>query len=330
MGGGIILYIMTAVLGAVALGGAAFAFAGAKGEKTQKRLAAVSKTAVNARPARGADVSQARRKNMQAMLKEMEKQQAEQKKIVRISLRRRIEMAGLSITPRTYWLMSAGLGLVVALGLFFVAHQVWYVVLLGLFAFGVGLPRWILSFLKNRREKKFTREFANAIDVIVRSVKTGLPVVEAMKVVSTEIPEPVASEFKQLIEGLKVGVTMEAGLKRMYERMPTAEVNFFGIVITVQQKSGGNLSEALGNLALVLRDRKRLQGKIRAMSSEAKASAGIIGSLPPAVMLLVYLSTPEYIDTLFQVKLGNLMLLGCVVWMSLGILVMKKMISFKF
>jgi tight adherence protein B len=239
-------------------------------------------------------------------------------------------MAGLSITPRTYWLMSAGLGLFVAVILFFVAHQVWYIVLLGMFATGFGLPRWILSFLKNRREKRFTREFANAIDVIVRSVKTGLPVVEAMKVVSTEIPEPVASEFKQLIEGLKVGVTLEQGLKRMFERMPTAEVNFFGIVMTVQQKSGGNLSEALGNLALVLRDRKRLQGKIRAMSSEAKASAGIIGSLPPAVMALVYFSTPEYINLLFQVKLGNLMLLGCVVWMALGILVMKKMISFKF
>ncbi len=328
--GGFALYIITAMFGAVALGGAAFAFAGARGEKAQKRMAAVAKTQPSARPARAADVTQQRRKNMQAMLKEMEKQQAEQKKKVRLSLRRRIEMAGLSITPRTYWLMSAGLGLVVAAVLFFVAHQVWYVVLLGMFATGLGFPRWILSFLKNRREKKFTREFANAIDIIVRSVKTGLPVVEAMKVVSTEIPEPVSGEFKLLVEGLKVGVTLEHGLKRMYERMPTQEVNFFAIVITVQQKSGGNLSEALGNLALVLRDRKRLAGKIRAMSSEAKASALIIGSLPPAVMALVYFSTPEYIDILFQVKLGNLMLLGCVVWMSLGILVMRKMINFKF
>ncbi len=328
--GGFALYIITAMFGAVALGGAAFAFAGARTGKAQKRMAAVAKTQPSARLARGADVTQQRRKNMQAMLKDMEKQQAEQKKKVRLSLRRRIEMAGLSITPRTYWLMSAGLGLVVAAVLFFVAHQVWYVVLLGMFATGLGFPRWILSFLKNRREKKFTREFANAIDIIVRSVKTGLPVVEAMKVVSTEIPEPVSGEFKLLVEGLKVGVTLEHGLKRMYERMPTQEVNFFAIVITVQQKSGGNLSEALGNLALVLRDRKRLAGKIRAMSSEAKASALIIGSLPPAVMALVYFSTPEYIDILFQVKLGNLMLLGCVFWMLLGILVMRKMINFKF
>jgi tight adherence protein B len=115
----------------------------------------------------------------------------------------------------------------------------------------------------------------------------------------------------------------------MYDSMPTAEVNFFGIVMTIQQKTGGNLSEALGNLAGVLRDRKRLQGKIKAMSSEAKASAMIIGSLPPAVGTMVYLTTPAYISLLFTEKAGNLMLFGCAVWMGLGILVMRTMINFK-
>jgi tight adherence protein B len=123
---------------------------------------------------------------------------------------------------------------------------------------------------------------------------------------------------------------MEQSLRRMFERMPTAEVNFFGIVMTIQQKSGGNLSEALSNLANVLRDRKRLQGKIRAMSSEAKASAMIIGSLPPAVMALVWFTTPKYIALLFTEQIGNIMLIGCVAWMSLGIFVMKRMISFKY
>lgn len=329
--GGIALYIMTAIFGAVALGGAAYAFVGMRTEKVQKRMAAVAQPHASARSARAAaEATQQRRKNMQVMLKEMEKQQAEQKKKVRPSLRRQLEMAGLTMTPRTFWIGSAVMAVATAGMLFFIAHQPWYIALLGILAAGFGLPRWLLRFMIRRREKRFTREFANAIDVIVRSVKTGLPVIEAMKVVSTEIPEPVASEFKQLIEGLKVGVTMEQGLKRMYERMPTAEVNFFSIVITVQQKSGGNLSEALSNLAGVLRDRKRLHGKIRAMSSEAKASAAIIGSLPPAVMFLVYITTPQYIELLFHVKLGNLMLVGCVVWMALGILVMKKMISFKF
>jgi tight adherence protein B len=115
----------------------------------------------------------------------------------------------------------------------------------------------------------------------------------------------------------------------MYDSMPTAEVNFFAIVMTVQLKSGGNLSEALGNLSAVLRERKRLQGKIKALSSEAKASAMIIGALPPGVMTMVYFTTPDYIRPLFNTRAGNLMLAGCVVWMSMGIFVMKKMINFK-
>ena len=164
----------------------------------------------------------------------------------------------------------------------------------------------------------------------MRSVKSGLPVNEALKLVATEMPEPVRGEFRTLTEGLKVGVTMEDGLKRMYERMPTAEVNFFGIVMTIQQKSGGNLSEALSNLSGVLRDRKRLQGKIRAMSSEAKSGATIIGSLPPGVCVMIWFMTPSYIMPMFNTQMGNLMLLGCAVLMAIGVLVMKKMVSFKY
>jgi tight adherence protein B len=197
------------------------------------------------------------------------------------------------------------------------------------FAVGFGLPRWTLSFLTARRRKKFTSEFANAIDVIVRSVKSGLPTNEALRIVARESPNPVGGEFTRLVEGLKVGVSLDMGLKRMFDSMPTPEVGFFSIVMTIQSRSGGNLSEALGNLAAVLRDRKRLEGKIRAMSSEAKASSMIIGSLPPGVMLLVYLTTPEYIKLLFTEKMGNLMLAGCAVWMSIGIFVMRKMINFK-
>jgi tight adherence protein B len=222
-------------------------------------------------------------------------------------------------------------GSVAALAAFFclITRQTWIVTLLATFVFGLGLPRWVLNFLKGRREKAFTAEFANAIDVIVRSVRSGLPTNEALRIVARELPDPVGSEFNTLCEGLKVGVTLEQGVKKMLENMPTAEVNFFGIVMTIQQKSGGNLSEALGNLAGVLRDRKRLQGKIKAMSSEAKASAAIIGSLPPGVMGIVYLTTPDYIKLLFTEHMGNLMLAGCVIWMSMGIGVMRKMINFK-
>ncbi len=322
------MFAIVGVLFMLALGGAVFAFAGAGAEKTKKRVAAVARPTASARAIKGAtDTNQQRRKNVQAMLKELEKQHAQQKK--RPTLRRRIEQAGLSIEPKTYWILSGVAGLIGAMGAF-VAVNALYAVPLAAFAFAFGLPRWMLSFLKGRREKAFTREFAPAIETIVRSVKSGLPVNEALKLVATEIPEPVRGEFRQLVEGLKVGVTMDEGLKRMFERMPTAEVNFFGIVMSIQQKSGGNLSEALTNLAAVLRDRKRLKGRIRAMSSEAKAGAMIIGSLPPGVAGLIYVSTPNYIKPLFTNELGNLMLIGCGIWMSLGIAVMKKMVSFKY
>jgi tight adherence protein B len=326
MGGGF-LYTLTAILFVLAVGGAAFAFAGNGGGASKKRLATVSRQQATGTGTRiNPDSNAQRRKNVQALLKDLEKQQVEKKQ--RPSLRRRLEQAGLSITPRTFWILSATLALVAVSGCL-LTKQTWIASTLAGFAIGLGLPRWILGFLRKRREKKFTAEFANAIDVIVRSVKSGLPTTEALKIVAKESPDPVGGEFAKLVEGLKVGVTLEQGLKRMFESMPTSEVSFFGIVMTIQQKSGGNLSEALSNLAGVLRDRKRLQGKIKAMSSEAKASAMIIGSLPPAVMTMVWLSTPTYIDLLFTERMGNLMLLGCVIWMSVGIFVMKKMIDFK-
>jgi tight adherence protein B len=238
-------------------------------------------------------------------------------------------MAGFEkVEPRTFWIASGGVGAVVALVCFITGQSI-IVVALAAFAAAFGLPRWVLGFLRGRREKAFTAEFANAIDVIVRSVKSGLPTNEALKIVASEIPDPVGEEFTRLCEGMRVGMTMDQGLQKMYESMPTAEVSFFAIVMQIQQKSGGNLSEALSNLSGVLRDRKRLTGKIKAMSSEAKASAMIIGSLPPGVMGIVYATTPSYIMLLFTERMGNLMLLGCGIWMGLGIFVMRQMINFK-
>ena len=316
--------VMFAVL---AVGGGLLAFSGDSGA-SKKRLSAVTgNAAAISMSGRGAtDNNQQRRKNVTALLKDLEKQQVEKKK--RITLRRRIEQAGLTITPRSFWIMSATAALLAVAGCQLTGQNLLATLLISV-PVGLGLPRWILNFLRNRREKAFTNEFATAIDVIVRSVKSGLPTNEALKIVAKEIPNPVGSEFNKLVEGLKVGVTLEQGLKKMFDSMPTPEVSFFAIVMTIQQKSGGNLSEALSNLAFVLRDRKRLEGKIKAMSSEAKASAMIIGSLPPAVMGMVYMSTPSYIMTLFTERMGNIMLVCCVVWMTIGVLVMRKMISFK-
>jgi tight adherence protein B len=225
--------------------------------------------------------------------------------------------------------VTVGIGIVL-MALFFLLGYAWYTAILVGFAVGFGFPRWLLGFNISRRKKAFSREFANAIDVIVRGVKSGLPLNECLKIISVESPEPVGSEFKQIVEGQKVGVPLEESLKKMYERMPIAEVNFFQIVLTIQQKTGGNLAETLTNLSNVLRDRKRLHGKIRALSSEAKASAMIIGALPIIVMILVYVTTPSYIELLFTERLGNIMLVACAFWMSVGILVMKKMINFKY
>jgi tight adherence protein B len=311
---------------ALALGGAVFAFAG-NGGPASKRVSAISKPQASGRGAKTPDTAALKRKNVQALLKEIESKQAETKQ--KITMARRLEQAGLSdITPKTFYIASGCLAAVAAF-LSFATGQTLLVVALAGFVFGFGFPRWVLGFLKARREKKFTNEFANAIDVIVRSVKSGLPTNEALRIVARESPDPCGNEFNRLCEALKVGVTLDQGVKKMYDSMPTPEVAFFGIVMTIQQKSGGNLSEALSNLSGVLRERKRLEGKIKAMSSEAKASAGIIGSLPPGVMFIVYLTTPDYISLLFTEHMGNLMLLGCAFWMFMGIMVMRKMINFK-
>jgi tight adherence protein B len=323
------MLMLAVALLVLAFGGAAFAVAFGSNETSQKRIAGIARAQPGGHAARTAPESQGqRRKSMQQLLKEIEKKQAEKKPTM--TLRRRLDRAGFAEVPtRNFWIAS---GLVVFLTValcLFGAHMSLLVSAGAAFTAGFGLPRWVLNFLRNRREKRFTNDFAAAIDVIVRSVKSGLPTSDALKIVAAEFRDPVGSEFTRLIDSMKVGVTLEQALKRMYENMPTTEVSFFAIVMTIQQKSGGNLSEALGNLAAVLRDRKRLQGKIKAMSSEAKASAMIIGSLPPGVMALVYFTTPAYMSLLFTERAGNLMLAGCVVWMSLGIFVMKKMINFK-
>ena len=161
-------------------------------------------------------------------------------------------------------------------------------------------------------------------------IKSGLPVHDCFKIIGRESPSPLGPEFQKLVEVLGVGLTLTEALNKMYERMPTPELKFFSIVMAIQQKTGGNLAEALSNLSAVLRARRMMGEKIKALSSEATASAGIIGSLPPAVMILVTLTTPAYMMILFTDPRGQFMLLIAVAMMSMGVFVMKKMISFKF
>lgn len=318
-----------ALLAALCIGAIGFLVVGRESE-SQKRVARVTR-AGNARLSSVSDSevdnSEKRRKQMQETLKSLEEKQKEQKK--NISLETRIERAGLDIEKRTFYIASGVCGLVVMLCLMLAGLSM-LVALLGGFAAAFGLPRWVLSYLMKRRQNAFAEEFANSIDVIVRGVKSGLPVNDCLKLIAVEAPEPVRSEFHGLVEGQRVGVTLEQGLEKIYERMPLPEVNFFQIVLAIQQKTGGNLSEALSNLSKVLRDRKKMRAKIQAMSQEAKASAAIIGSLPPGVMLMIYFTSPGYLETLFTTTVGNMIIVSGLIWMGIGVLVMKKMIDFKF
>jgi tight adherence protein B len=267
-----------------------------------------------------------RREQVEGSLKEVEARRQKEKKL---PLSSRLTQAGLSWSPQKFMIISGVLGAVcLGIAILFGGGPISAIGLA--FAGGLGLPRWVLSFLKKRREKKFLRALPDAVDVIVRGIKAGLPLFDSIKVVAADSPEPLKSEFLAIIETQAIGMPLGEACARLFERMPVPEANFFGIVIAIQQKSGGNLSEALGNLSKVLRDRRKMAEKIQAMSMEAKASAGIIGSLPPIVMLLVYLTTPDYISLLWTHPTGQLMLCACVIWMSIGIFVMKKMINFDF
>jgi tight adherence protein B len=270
--------------------------------------------------------AQMRRKQVQDTIKDLE---AKQKAKRRVTLKTRLIRANLDIRPTTYYMLSALAGLIGA-GIVFITGSPPFVSLLAGFACGLGLPRWYLSRRTARHQVKFLRELANAIDIIVRGIKSGLPLGECLRIISEESPEPVRSEFINLVEQQNVGVPLSRAFERMYERMPLQEVNFFAIVVAIQSQTGGNLAEALSNLSQVLRDRYRLQAKVRTFSAEAKASAMIIGALPPLVMLLVFLTSPNYIALLWNEKIGNLMLIASAVWMLIGIAVMRKMIRFDY
>ncbi len=316
-----------AFLASVAVGGVAWVFlypilSGEK--KAELRKASVAKAEPVARVARGQQRS--RRDVVEQTLKEFDERHKKSKSVP-ISVR--IAQAGLTWSKRQFLLLSGGLGAFLFLAGIMSGAGLLAAVGLG-FAGAFGLPRWLLSYLKKRREAKFLHIFPDAVDIIVRGVKAGLPLLDCLKMITSESPEPVKSEFRMIVETQAIGMPLGEACQKLYDEMPVPEANFFGIVVAIQQKSGGNLAEALGNLSRVLRDRKKMKAKIQAMSQEAKASASIIGALPLAVMTLVYITSPDYIALLWTEPLGRVMLAASAVWMSLGVMVMKKMINFDF
>jgi tight adherence protein B len=242
-------------------------------------------------------------------------------------IKTQIKQAGLTLSIERFYVYSVLSGVVVTfMALIFGAPLI---LLPGAFLAGVfGLPRWVIGFIRGRRMKAFLNEFPNALDILVRAVKSGLPLNDGVRLIANESPEPVRGEFRRIVEAQQIGLSLPEASLRMQETMPCPEAGFFGIVIQIQSQAGGNLSEALGNLSRVLRDRKKMKAKVQALSMEAKASAVIIGSLPFAVALLVYLTSPNYIAPLFTTSTGNLILLVAGIWMSMGIFVMRKMMNF--
>jgi tight adherence protein B len=318
---------------AVAVGGLALAvlFPFFSSDKSSKRVGQIadgkkeSKTS-SFRSRFTEDQKDTRRRQIQDSLKQVEDDAKRRKK--KLTLRTLISQAGLEISTRTFWVMSIVCGVVL-----FIAPTVFGLPVFVGFGLGfvglLGLPRWFLGFLRKRRQNTFLNDFADAIDVMVRALKAGLPVSESMKIIASESGPPVGPEFLEVVEGQRVGISIDQGIERMVERMPLSEVNFLAIVMTIQSKTGGNLSEALSNLSRVLRDRKKMKQKIRAVSQEAKSSAAIIGSLPFFIAGALTVLNPNYLMPLFDTSMGNVLLVGSGTWMSMGVLVMRKMINFE-
>jgi tight adherence protein B len=328
----LILPIVAFVLATASVGGVLLALFYprlAGGSPLDRRIERIS--ASRARTVRVADgaTEKARKRSVESTLQEAdERQKGETKKGYKPSLATRLRQANIGWTPRKYYLICGGAGIALFLGCLSLVGSL---PAAGLGVVGGPLLTHLYVGLKRRRRlERFRNLFPDAIDVIVRGIKSGVPLGDCFKIIASEAPEPVRGEFKTFVEDQALGMPLGEAVQRLPERIPVSETSFFAIVIAVQSRTGGNLSEALGNLSLVLRERKKMVGKIAAMSAEAKASGGIIGSLPIIVGSVLYFSSPAYIGLLFTTTTGNLVLTACAIWMTIGILVMRQMINFDF
>ena len=290
--------------------------------KAEKRRQAVAVSRTKRSNERVVDAA-SRRKQVADSMKEVESRGKSKKP----SLEIRIQQAGLEWSRNGYIAGSAIVGFLLGTVLFVVQDNPAIAAAAALVG-GFGLPSWVLGSLKKRRLAKFTDQFPNAVDVVIRGIKAGLPLGDCLRIIATESPEPLRAEFRRIVESQTMGLNVGEAVERMAERVPITEANFFAIVVSIQAKAGGNLTEALSNLSRVIRERKKMKGKIKAVSSEAKASAGIIGCLPFVVGTLVWLVSPDYISLLWTTSTGRMMIGVGLCWMSMGIFVMKKMINF--
>ena len=335
--------IAIAVLAFIAIAGIGLAFSGGDNDSARKRARAIGAgTTVSGkgRINKVMDESAKRRAKTQEMLDTLRKQgEARRKSNNALTIKSKLVQAGLEVPMSAFWMFSILLGGICAALIFAsgfdgltisgISLKSRPILVAGAFIGGAfGLPRFLLDFMIKSRHKKMINQFADALDVIVRGVKSGLPLNECIRIIAKESPDPLRAEFATLADNLAMGAGTDRALNMFYKRVPLQEVNFFMIVLMIQAKAGGNLSEALGNLSTVIRSRKMMREKIKAMSSEAKASAMIIGSLPFAVGLLVFITTPDYIMELFRTETGHVILAAGSTLMFTGIMTMKKMINF--
>lgn len=274
------------------------------------------------------DDNGSRRKSIEETLNRLEDKKKSAKK-KNMSMSARLVQADWSIDAKLFTMISIGVGLVIGFGVFLFTKKPLYGVGAA-FSMGFGLPRWVLNMAIKNRQKKFVANFADSMDIIVRGIRTGLPLGDCLKIIAHESPEPISTEFVRVVEAEGLGVPVDVCLEQMYERMPVSEVNFFATVLNIQRQTGGNLGESLQNLSNVLRGRKLLAEKIKALSAEARMSAMIIGSLPIAVGGLVSVLAPDYMADLYGTTTGQRNLMIGAVMMFLGIFSMKKMIAFKY
>jgi tight adherence protein B len=320
--------LIFAVLAIVAVGAAGFAVVPSLlgSGRADKRIKALQgDIQANRREATASRTRDTRRKEIQQTLRAQTATLEKRKK--RVPLQDQLYQAGMKLKRGEFIRNSIILGVVLLVVTFFLQVELLYCLVFAL-AGGYLLPRMYLGHRRKKYRANFLDELPNAVEAIVRGVKSGLPLNDSMRLVAKEAKEPIKSDFQRVLDQQSLGKSMMEAVQTLYDRVPVAEVNFFVVVITVQQQAGGNLSEALGNLAKVLRNRKKMKQKIKAMSSEAKASAGIIGSLPFIVAILVTLTTPSYMLPLFQTEIGLVMLGIAAIMMSMGIFIMSKMVQF--
>ncbi len=326
-----------------AIAGLGLVLTGGEGEAAKKRAKAIGQGTSTAGKTRGGkvlDEGARRRAKTQEMLTQLRNQDKERRRaLTPKDMGSKLAQAGLSMPPVVFYIISLMVGVLLGGAIYMSGFEGLEIsgisfknryVLSGaaFFAGAFGLPQVFVGFLTKGRHKKMVNQFADALDIIVRGVKTGLPLNECIRIIAKESPDPLRAEVAVLADNLQMGAGLDRALNAFYKRVPLQEVNFFCIVLLIQAKAGGNLSEALGNLSGVIRARKMMREKVSALSSEAKASAMIIGSLPFAVGFMVYMTTPEYIMELFRKETGHVILAIAIGMMGTGIMTMRKMINF--